>query len=51
MSGVRLPHASTCALEFFLPRGTGGAVDLLALLSKALHEAFGSTEGDERGAA
>nr|XP_040040558.1 uncharacterized protein LOC120824057 isoform X2 [Gasterosteus aculeatus aculeatus] len=40
MSGVRLPHASTCALEFFLPRGTGGAVDLLALLSKALHEAL-----------
>ncbi|KAL6108345.1 uncharacterized protein ACO6RY_18896 [Pungitius sinensis] len=54
MSGVRLPYASTCALELFLPRSAAGPVDLLALLSRALHEALGSThfptEGDgERG--
>ncbi|XP_037627029.1 uncharacterized protein LOC119489002 isoform X1 [Sebastes umbrosus] len=43
MSGVRLPHASTCALELFLPRGAAGAADLLALQSRAVHEALGFT--------
>ncbi|XP_034439600.1 uncharacterized protein LOC117760586 [Hippoglossus hippoglossus] len=38
-----LPHASTCALELFLPRAVAGAVDLLALLSRAVHEALGFT--------
>lgn len=50
MSGVRLPHASTCALELFLPRGATGAADLSVLLSRAVHEARGftrfQTEGD-----
>uniref|UniRef100_A0A3B4UYK5 HECT domain-containing protein n=1 Tax=Seriola dumerili TaxID=41447 RepID=A0A3B4UYK5_SERDU len=45
-----LPHASTCALELFLPRAVVGAVDLLALLSRAVREALGftrfQTEGD-----
>ncbi|AWP10574.1 putative G2/M phase-specific E3 ubiquitin-protein ligase-like [Scophthalmus maximus] len=36
-----LPHASTCALELFLPRAVAGAADLLALLSRAVHEALG----------
>ncbi|XP_042272961.1 uncharacterized protein LOC121900595 [Thunnus maccoyii] len=49
-SNVRLPHASTCALELFLPRGATGAADLLLLLSRAMHEALGFTrfqaEGD-----
>nr|XP_046247374.1 uncharacterized protein LOC124060441 isoform X2 [Scatophagus argus] len=50
MSGVRLPFASTCALELFLPRGAAGAADLLMLLSRAVREASGftclQTEGD-----
>ncbi len=50
MSGVRLPCASTCALELFLPSGAAGAADLLVLLSRAVHEALGftrfQTEGD-----
>ncbi|XP_071342480.1 uncharacterized protein [Trachinotus anak] len=45
-----LPHASTCALELFLPRSVAGAEDLSALLSRAVHEALGftrfKTEGD-----
>nr|XP_020442851.1 uncharacterized protein LOC109952225 isoform X2 [Monopterus albus] len=41
MSSVRLPHASTCTLELFLPRGATRATDLLALLSRAVHEALG----------
>ncbi|XP_029285775.1 uncharacterized protein LOC115007178 isoform X2 [Cottoperca gobio] len=53
MSGVRLPHASTCALELFLPRGAAGAADLRVLLSRAMHEALGftrfQTEGDGEG--
>lgn len=51
MLGVRLPHASTCALELFLPRGVKDDEGLLALLSRAVHEALGFTrfhaEGDE----
>ncbi|KAK2835161.1 hypothetical protein Q5P01_015645 [Channa striata] len=43
MSTVRLPHASTCALELFLPVGVQRVSDLLALLSRALHEALGFT--------
>ncbi|CAK6972814.1 uncharacterized protein LOC121900595 [Scomber scombrus] len=43
ISTVRLPHASTCALELFLPRGVTGAADLLLLLSRAVHEALGFT--------
>ncbi|XP_018526424.1 uncharacterized protein LOC108879587 [Lates calcarifer] len=38
-----LPHASTCALELFLPRAVVRAKDLLALLSRAVHEAMGFT--------
>ncbi|XP_040896369.1 G2/M phase-specific E3 ubiquitin-protein ligase-like [Toxotes jaculatrix] len=38
-----LPHASTCALVLFLPRAVAGAVDLLALLSRAVHETIGFT--------
>ncbi|KAK9519671.1 hypothetical protein VZT92_022383 [Zoarces viviparus] len=53
MSGTRLPHASTCALELFLPRGAAGAADLLALLSRAVREGVGftrfQTEGDGEG--
>ncbi|XP_075944560.1 uncharacterized protein LOC142946850 isoform X2 [Anarhichas minor] len=53
MSGARLPHASTCALELFLPRGAAGAADLLALLSRAVREGLGftrfQTEGDGEG--
>ncbi|XP_039983743.1 uncharacterized protein LOC120790376 isoform X2 [Xiphias gladius] len=45
-----LPHTSTCALELFLPRAVAGAADLLALLSRAVHEALGfarlQTEGE-----
>ncbi|KAA8589425.1 uncharacterized protein LOC116696218 [Etheostoma spectabile] len=43
MSGVRLPYASTCALELFLPRGVAGAADLMVLLSRAVREGLGST--------
>ncbi|XP_031138210.1 uncharacterized protein LOC116038146 [Sander lucioperca] len=53
MSGVRLPHASTCPLELFLPRGAAGAADLMVLLSRAVHEALGctcyQTKGDGEG--
>lgn len=42
-SSVRLPHASTCALELFLPRGEASAADLLALLSRAVCESLGFT--------
>ncbi|XP_031725580.1 uncharacterized protein LOC116395664 [Anarrhichthys ocellatus] len=53
MSGARLPHASTCALELFLPRGAAGAADLLVLLSRAVREGLGftrfQTEGDGEG--
>ncbi|XP_071760322.1 G2/M phase-specific E3 ubiquitin-protein ligase-like [Centroberyx gerrardi] len=49
-SSTRLPHASTCALELFLPRGAGSTEGLCALLSRAVHEALGfgriQTEGD-----
>ncbi|CAB1446676.1 unnamed protein product [Pleuronectes platessa] len=38
-----LPHASTSAPELFLPRAVAGAVDLLVLLSRAVHEAPGFT--------
>ncbi|XP_010772876.1 uncharacterized protein isoform X2 [Notothenia coriiceps] len=41
MSGVCLPHASTCALEFFLPRGISAAADLMVMLSRAMHVALG----------
>ncbi|KAK5906878.1 hypothetical protein CesoFtcFv8_004784 [Champsocephalus esox] len=41
MSGVCLPHASTCALEFFLPRGMSAAADLMVMLSRAMHVALG----------
>lgn len=49
MSGVRLPYASTCALELFLPRGVAGAADLLTLLSRAVHEALGFTHFQTEG--
>ncbi|XP_026201828.1 G2/M phase-specific E3 ubiquitin-protein ligase-like [Anabas testudineus] len=42
-SRVRLPHASTCALELFLPRGAASAADLLALLSRAVYDSLGFT--------
>ncbi|KAG7514182.1 hypothetical protein JOB18_027312 [Solea senegalensis] len=40
-TGDGLPYASTCALELFLPRSVARAVDLLALLSRAIHKALG----------
>ncbi|XP_058495271.1 uncharacterized protein LOC131466129 [Solea solea] len=40
-TGDGLPYASTCALELFLPRSVVRAVDLLALLSRAVHKALG----------
>ncbi|XP_078114540.1 uncharacterized protein LOC144523099 [Sander vitreus] len=49
MSGVHLPHASTCALELFLPRGAAGAADLMVLLSRAVHEALGCTRYQTKG--
>ncbi|XP_045906489.1 uncharacterized protein LOC123971612 isoform X1 [Micropterus dolomieu] len=49
MSGVRLPYASTCALELFLPRGVAGAADLLTLLSRSLREALGFTHFQTEG--
>uniref|UniRef100_A0AAV2KTU4 HECT domain-containing protein n=1 Tax=Knipowitschia caucasica TaxID=637954 RepID=A0AAV2KTU4_KNICA len=42
-SAVRLPFASTCALELFLPLRVGGAVDLLRLLTRAVRESVGFT--------
>lgn len=53
MSSVRLPYASSSAFELFLPRGVGGAADLLTLLSRAVHGAQSlihlQTEGEEGG--
>ncbi|TKS74236.1 G2/M phase-specific E3 ubiquitin-protein ligase [Collichthys lucidus] len=43
-SGVRLPYASTCALELFLQRGVARAADLLALLSRAVRESLCFTQ-------
>ncbi|XP_028258998.1 uncharacterized protein LOC114434185 [Parambassis ranga] len=54
-SNVRLPYASTCSLELFLPRGAAAAADLLVLLDTAVHEAQGfarfqtAGEGDDTG--
>ncbi|XP_042370041.1 G2/M phase-specific E3 ubiquitin-protein ligase-like [Plectropomus leopardus] len=48
-SCVRLPHASTCTLELFLPRGAAGATDLSALLSRSVHEALGFTRYQSQG--
>ncbi|XP_067369118.1 uncharacterized protein [Channa argus] len=42
-TSVRLPYTSTCALELFLPRGVPRVSDLVALLSRAVHEALGFT--------
>ncbi|XP_047444104.1 uncharacterized protein LOC125009904 [Mugil cephalus] len=42
-SEVRLPYASTCSLELFLPRGVARAADLLDLLNRAVQEALGFT--------
>ncbi|KAK5869539.1 hypothetical protein PBY51_024247 [Eleginops maclovinus] len=41
MSGVCLPHTSTCTLEFFLPRGVSAPADLMEMLSRAMHVALG----------
>lgn len=38
MLDVRLPHAASSSLELYLPRGVAGAVDLLALLNRAVHK-------------
>ncbi|XP_041862185.1 G2/M phase-specific E3 ubiquitin-protein ligase-like isoform X2 [Melanotaenia boesemani] len=49
-SDVCLPYASVCSLELFLPRGVTEVVDLLLLLSRALHKALSFTHltaGDE----
>lgn len=43
LSGVRLPFASTCTLELFLPRGIGCPTELLVLLTRAVHESLGFT--------
>ncbi|XP_055077045.1 uncharacterized protein LOC129456170 [Periophthalmus magnuspinnatus] len=40
---LRLPSASTCTLELFLPRRVGGAVELLELLTRAVRESVGFT--------
>ncbi|XP_059197465.1 uncharacterized protein LOC131977994 [Centropristis striata] len=40
---VRLPQASTCALQLFLPRGVASAAELTELLSRAVHESLGFT--------
>lgn len=46
-SALRLPHASTCSLELFLPRGVSGAADLLDLLNRAVRESLGfQSDGD-----
>lgn len=53
MSSVRLPYITSSALELFLPRGVGGAAELLTLLSRAVHGAQSltrlQTKGDEGG--
>lgn len=38
MQDLRLPHAASPSLELYLPRGVAGAVDLLALLNRAVHK-------------
>lgn len=38
MQDLRLPHAASSSLELYLPRGVAGAVDLLALLNRAVHK-------------
>lgn len=43
LSSVRLPFASTCTLELYLPRAIGGDVELLMLLTRAVHESLGFT--------
>lgn len=48
MSSVRLPYSSPSALELYLPRGVGGAAELLSLLSKAVLQSRGQTHS-ERG--
>lgn len=43
LSSVRLPFASTCTLELFLPRRVGDAAELMMLLTRAVKESQGFT--------
>lgn len=38
MQDLRLPHVASSSLELYLPRGVSGAVDLLALLNRAVQK-------------
>uniref|UniRef100_A0A8C6T1A2 HECT domain-containing protein n=1 Tax=Neogobius melanostomus TaxID=47308 RepID=A0A8C6T1A2_9GOBI len=42
-SCIRLPFASTCTLELFLPRRVDGAAELMMLLTRAVQESQGFT--------
>lgn len=43
LPSVRLPFASSCSLELFLPGSVGGAAELLMLLTRSVQESRGFT--------